>query len=105
MCNSEYGRLFARIFLNLSSYTGPKNWHKHYPDCKKNNQSPIDIPTSDTEFEQARLGLTGYSQIPKYVDFTLINNGHTAQVTLENVDPYATFASVFGRKFELILVV
>lgn len=79
---------------------GPKNWHKHYPDCKKNNQSPIDIPTSDTEFEQARLGLTGYSQIPKYVDFTLINNGHTAQVTLENVDPYATFASVFGQRFK-----
>ncbi|KAM4662999.1 carbonic anhydrase 1-like [Discoglossus pictus] len=61
---------------------GPETWPHHYPECGGNNQSPINIDTSElnTHFQLGPIEIIGSK------NFSLgeiTNNGHTIEVTLK----------------------
>jgi len=68
------------------SYSDPAIWSLAYPNCAGHKQSPINVKTGiardlyqDEEFEG--FNLDSFYDIPSG-DFTAINNGHTAQISL-----------------------
>lgn len=63
---------------------GPEHWHLDYPHCGGVKQSPISISTGDVIVDLERLTpivFSGYDAVSN-IDYTLANNGHTVQVTL-----------------------
>ncbi|XP_002735839.2 carbonic anhydrase 1-like [Saccoglossus kowalevskii] len=67
---------------SYSGETGPANWHKMYPTCGGENQSPISILTTEAE-EMAMLNFTwtGFGDDPPNgASMTLSNLGTTVQV-------------------------
>lgn len=66
---------------------GPGDWQYNYSACAGNQQSPIDIVTSSASGISVTLTFTGYNSISNS-NFTVTNNGHTIQVTVN--DPTIT---------------
>ncbi|KAK1340532.1 hypothetical protein QTO34_019102 [Cnephaeus nilssonii] len=68
------------------TYTeGPRDethWHEEYPTCGGDRQSPIDLQRRKVQYNPAlkALNLTGYDV--RGGDFSMINNGHTVQISL-----------------------
>ncbi|XP_069135689.1 carbonic anhydrase 2-like isoform X2 [Argopecten irradians] len=62
---------------------GPDHWHKSYPQCAGNRQSPVDIETKLVVYDENLKGmqLDGYNSVMA-VNMSLTNNGHTVQVDL-----------------------
>ncbi|XP_067425542.1 carbonic anhydrase 14 [Emydura macquarii macquarii] len=68
------------------TYAGPhgkEHWSDSYPDCSRQAQSPIDIQTKSVQHDPALPPVEpqGY-QSPGDGAFTLLNNGHTVQMSL-----------------------
>ncbi|XP_077338268.1 carbonic anhydrase 4 [Lithobates pipiens] len=61
--------------------TGPREW-KTIGSCGKNEQSPINIVTKNTEFKNT-LKAFQFSGYDAPHDLTIVNNGHSAQLSLE----------------------
>ncbi|XP_016040995.2 carbonic anhydrase 4 isoform X2 [Erinaceus europaeus] len=71
-----------QIQLKSSNITclGPADWEG---DCKKDNQSPINIDTSKAVFNQS-LTPFSFSDYHKKKNWSVKNNGHSVVVLLEN---------------------
>jgi len=66
----------------LEDSHGPNNWNRIFPTCDGENQSPIDIPRTGLPIvtDYAPLKLEHYDLAP--LKATIINNGHTAKMTM-----------------------
>lgn len=64
--------------------TGPSYWKKIAPDCGGSSQSPIDINLGTAIYNSEMPGIqfVGYHEIPSNVTYTLLNNGHTVQLSV-----------------------
>ncbi|XP_053224973.1 carbonic anhydrase 14 isoform X1 [Podarcis raffonei] len=62
---------------------GQEHWPDTYPDCGWKAQSPINIETGTVQYDPSLppVETSGYRN-PGDDDFTLINNGHTVQMSL-----------------------
>uniref|UniRef100_A0A8C9AUB6 Carbonic anhydrase n=1 Tax=Prolemur simus TaxID=1328070 RepID=A0A8C9AUB6_PROSS len=58
------------------------HWSLHYPACGGQKQSPIDLQRRNVKYNPSLrpLNLTGYGS--QAGDFSMINNGHTVQISL-----------------------
>ncbi|XP_068234635.1 uncharacterized protein [Palaemon carinicauda] len=67
--------------------SGPSFWADHYPLCGGSSQSPIDIITGTTTgtFMWTPFKFFNYNVVP--TSMTLMNNGHTAQVSAVMTSP------------------
>ena len=72
---------------------GPKNWPKMFPLCDGKRQSPIDIRPKETNFSKSSFE-NNYAGKSDDLKFSLVNNGHSAQVNIENAD--GLLAKAFG---------
>ncbi|XP_042295467.1 carbonic anhydrase 14 isoform X2 [Sceloporus undulatus] len=61
---------------------GQKHWQNTYPDCGFQSQSPINIQTDSVQYDPNLLPIDpeGY-RAPGNL-FTILNNGHTVQISL-----------------------
>eukprot|EP00795_Rhopilema_esculentum_P015103 gene15103-6282_t len=75
---------------------GPDEWPKHFKHCGGKQQSPVDIKPNDSKFQRRNLE-HNYKGKHAKLEFSLENNGHSAQVTLENTGKLA--AKVNGDEF------
>ncbi|XP_020653872.2 carbonic anhydrase 14 isoform X1 [Pogona vitticeps] len=62
---------------------GQEHWPDTYPDCGWRSQSPINIETGSVQYDPSLPPIEpeGYRD-PGGEEFTLINNGHTVQMSL-----------------------
>jgi carbonic anhydrase len=69
------------------SYDEVDKWPAVYPICGDQKQSPVDIPLAETDYNSSigNLQYRNYDSIVDYTQFDIVNNGHTVQVTLQNV--------------------
>lgn len=78
---------------------GPDHWHLDYPHCGGVKQSPISIVTNDVVLDMERLTpivFKGYDTVSTNDEFTMANNGHTVQVSLNNAKCEITGAGLPG---------
>ena len=84
---------------------GPEIWSETFPTCDGQNQSPINILTACTTFQQ----FTPFSFSPAYNmenSFELLNTGHTIESTFDGSSSsssalYLTGGNLIGR-FEFV---
>lgn len=63
---------------------GPSHWYAHYPTCGATSQSPIDITlAANLPADMSSIVFTGYDTVLPN-SFTLTNNGHSAQVSINS---------------------
>ena len=62
---------------------GPDVWYKTFPNCKGQSQSPINIKTACTIYEQFSLFLFS-KNFNENIRMTLINDGHTIKGQLSD---------------------
>lgn len=68
-------------FFNIPSFViaGPHTWHEKFPIANGPRQSPIDIVTSEAEYDPKLRPLKLHYD--PSVSLDIINNGHSVQVT------------------------
>ncbi|XP_068109615.1 carbonic anhydrase 14 isoform X2 [Hyperolius riggenbachi] len=66
-----------------TGHHGQEHWSDSFPDCSGKAQSPINIKTSNVSYDDSLPPIqpVGYS-MPGSTPFTLLNNGHTVQLSL-----------------------
>ena len=89
------------LIFNFQSATtnfpqGPAHWKDHFPYCGLKGQSPINVEPTKTEYKDESLKLNYDHKETKGLTYTLVNNGHSAQITLGG-DFGNLKASVFGK--------
>ncbi|VDI40245.1 Hypothetical predicted protein [Mytilus galloprovincialis] len=62
---------------------GLGHWDKEYPDCGRQHQSPIDIPSNPTLDPSIFMNFNGFEKTKEF-SLTLRNNGHTAVVKVDS---------------------
>ncbi|XP_076078902.1 carbonic anhydrase 7-like [Mytilus galloprovincialis] len=62
---------------------GLGHWNKEYPDCGRQHQSPIDIPSNPTLDPSIFMNFNGFEKTKEF-SLTLRNNGHTAVVKVDS---------------------
>ncbi|CAG2202627.1 CA [Mytilus edulis] len=74
------------VSLSGWSYEGQHglgHWNKEYPDCGRQHQSPIDIPSNPTFNPSIFMNFNGFEKTKEF-SLTLRNNGHTAVVKVDS---------------------
>ncbi|KAL5287416.1 CA14.2 family protein [Megaselia abdita] len=72
--------------INAWTHHTQDSWHEEHEDCKGKNQSPINIiPSQANETQSTPISFNGYSTKFKGNDLILVNNGHSAQLSYENI--------------------
>ncbi|XP_060614009.2 carbonic anhydrase 14 isoform X1 [Anolis sagrei] len=84
--------IFQVLSLNLAAsagshwtYEGPhgqEHWPETYPDCGFQSQSPIDIQTGYVQYDPNLPPIETEGYRDPEGEFTMINNGHTVQLSL-----------------------
>lgn len=65
-------------------HSSQDSWGEEYPDCNGKEQSPINLINAN-ETKASPISFNGYATKFKGNDLILINNGHTAQLSYENI--------------------
>ena len=60
---------------------GPESWARKFPAAAGNNQSPIDIQTSNVRYDPTLSQTPLHLLYVKDGEYTVTNNGHSVQVT------------------------
>lgn len=72
--------LCATLSLRLSpkGLVGQSDWSQFFPDCGGSSQSPVDVATTQTQYDPSLKPITplGYSQHGNQ-PLMISNNGHT----------------------------
>ncbi|KAK3551438.1 hypothetical protein QTP70_017316, partial [Hemibagrus guttatus] len=70
---------------------GPDKWHEKFPIANGPRQSPIDIVTSETQYDPELRPLT--LRYDPSVSLDIINNGHSVQVTFADDEDKSTLTA------------
>lgn len=75
---SFYCVISLSLPLSPKGLLGQSDWSQYFPDCGGSSQSPVDVATTQTEYDPSLTPVTplGYSQ-HGYMPLTIYNNGHT----------------------------